>query len=226
MELRVGGKFRLGRKIGSGSFGDIYLSTNVQTGEEVAIKLESIKSKHPQLLYESKLYKAEMHKIEPPWTLTELIDEIAVDLARASPPTPVKEASAADRPSNRPPPELHSYTKCGGCGAVGNAFDLGAHLFAHEFRAALSGRNVDRHGIPEKLNELGMRRARRQAIFSLHQITEDVRLIGFKLLQRRLECLLLSSINITTTMNERFERGLSTGISVCFSILAALQLLQ
>jgi casein kinase 1 len=57
MELRVGGKFRLGRKIGSGSFGDIYISTNVQNGDEVAIKLESIKSKHPQLLYESKLYK-------------------------------------------------------------------------------------------------------------------------------------------------------------------------
>eukprot|EP00438_Fugacium_kawagutii_P019971 Skav222681 [mRNA] locus=scaffold1471:34774:39687:- [translate_table: standard] len=51
MELRVGGKFRLGRKIGSGSFGDIYIGTNVQTSEEVAIKLESIKSKHPQLLY-------------------------------------------------------------------------------------------------------------------------------------------------------------------------------
>jgi len=57
MELRVGGKFRLARKIGSGSFGDIYLGTNVQTSDEVAIKLESIKSKHPQLLYESKLYK-------------------------------------------------------------------------------------------------------------------------------------------------------------------------
>jgi casein kinase 1 len=57
MELRVGGKFRLGRKIGSGSFGDIYIGTNIQTGEEVAIKLESIKSRHPQLLYESKLYK-------------------------------------------------------------------------------------------------------------------------------------------------------------------------
>merc|ERR1712176_212855 len=42
---------------GSGSFGDIYISTNISTGEEVAIKLESIKSKHPQLLYESKLYK-------------------------------------------------------------------------------------------------------------------------------------------------------------------------
>jgi len=57
MELRVGTKFRLGRKIGSGSFGDIYIGTNVHTGEEVAIKLESIRSKHPQLLYESKLYK-------------------------------------------------------------------------------------------------------------------------------------------------------------------------
>merc|ERR1711920_1057764 len=43
--------------IGSGSFGDIYLGTHISTGEEVAIKLESIKSKHPQLLYESKLYK-------------------------------------------------------------------------------------------------------------------------------------------------------------------------
>lgn len=50
-------KYRLGRKIGSGSFGDIYLGTHISTGEEVAIKLESIKSKHPQLLYESKLYK-------------------------------------------------------------------------------------------------------------------------------------------------------------------------
>eukprot|EP00916_Digyalum_oweni_P023600 GHVL01039173.1.p1 GENE.GHVL01039173.1~~GHVL01039173.1.p1 ORF type:complete len:331 (-),score=33.93 GHVL01039173.1:79-1071(-) len=57
MELRVGGKYRLGRKIGSGSFGDIYLGTNITTHEEVAIKLESIKSRHPQLLYESKLYK-------------------------------------------------------------------------------------------------------------------------------------------------------------------------
>lgn len=35
MELRVGKKYRLGRKIGSGSFGDIYLGTNMTTGEEV-----------------------------------------------------------------------------------------------------------------------------------------------------------------------------------------------
>jgi len=57
MELRVGNKYRLGRKIGSGSFGDIFLGTNISTSEEVAIKLESVKSKHPQLLYESKVLK-------------------------------------------------------------------------------------------------------------------------------------------------------------------------
>ncbi|XP_047310078.1 casein kinase 1-like protein 1 isoform X2 [Impatiens glandulifera] len=57
MEPRIGNKYRLGRKIGSGSFGEIHLGTNIQTNEEVAIKLENIKTKHPQLLYESKLYK-------------------------------------------------------------------------------------------------------------------------------------------------------------------------
>lgn len=57
MEPRVGNKYRLGRKIGSGSFGEIYLGTNVQTNEEVGIKLESVKTKHPQLMYESKLYR-------------------------------------------------------------------------------------------------------------------------------------------------------------------------
>uniref|UniRef100_A0A665W8X1 non-specific serine/threonine protein kinase n=1 Tax=Echeneis naucrates TaxID=173247 RepID=A0A665W8X1_ECHNA len=57
MELRVGNKYRLGRKIGSGSFGDIYLGANIATGEEVAIKLECVKTKHPQLHIESKFYK-------------------------------------------------------------------------------------------------------------------------------------------------------------------------
>lgn len=106
MELRVGSKYRLGRKIGSGSFGDIYLGmydnvrvlrcwtlcsvlaldvkltehillllvnpygkshcvdisfdisgTDVSNGEEVGIKLECVKLKHPQLHIESKIYK-------------------------------------------------------------------------------------------------------------------------------------------------------------------------
>ncbi|KAK4273030.1 hypothetical protein QN277_021503 [Acacia crassicarpa] len=56
MDHVIAGKFKLGRKIGSGSFGELYLGVNVQTGEEVAVKLEPVKSRHPQLHYESKLY--------------------------------------------------------------------------------------------------------------------------------------------------------------------------
>ncbi|AQK44846.1 Putative casein kinase family protein [Zea mays] len=56
MEHVVGGKFKLGKKIGSGSFGELYLGVNMQSDEEVAVKLESVKSRHPQLHYESKLY--------------------------------------------------------------------------------------------------------------------------------------------------------------------------
>ena len=54
----MGKKYRIGRKIGSGSFGDIYLGTNMTTGEEVAIKLESVRTKHPQLLRETKIYRS------------------------------------------------------------------------------------------------------------------------------------------------------------------------
>lgn len=56
-EFIVGSKYRLVRKIGSGSFGDIYLGINIANGEEVAVKLESQRARHPQLLYESKVYK-------------------------------------------------------------------------------------------------------------------------------------------------------------------------
>ncbi|KAL0305003.1 UNVERIFIED_CONTAM: Casein kinase-like protein 11 [Sesamum angustifolium] len=56
MDHVVGGKFKLGRKIGGGSFGELFLGVNIQNGEEVAIKLEPVKTKHPQLHYESKIY--------------------------------------------------------------------------------------------------------------------------------------------------------------------------
>ncbi|XP_004414714.1 PREDICTED: casein kinase I isoform alpha-like [Odobenus rosmarus divergens] len=49
--------YKLVRKIGSRSCGDIYLAINITNGEEVAVKLESQKARHPQLLYESKLCK-------------------------------------------------------------------------------------------------------------------------------------------------------------------------
>ncbi|CAN7081914.1 unnamed protein product [Brassica oleracea var. botrytis] len=84
MERVIGGKYKLGRKIGGGSFGEIYLgacvyvyvcspplsfginafvfitfsaATHVDSFEIVAVKIENSKTKHPQLLYEAKLYR-------------------------------------------------------------------------------------------------------------------------------------------------------------------------
>lgn len=55
--LTIAGKYRVGSKIGNGSFGDIFIGVNSQTNEEVAIKLEKVRSNHPQLLQESKIYR-------------------------------------------------------------------------------------------------------------------------------------------------------------------------
>ncbi|CAH8512692.1 unnamed protein product [Schistosoma turkestanicum] len=56
-EVLINDKYRLMRKIGSGSFGDIYLGVNQLTGEEVAIKMENVYAKHPQLQFEHKVYR-------------------------------------------------------------------------------------------------------------------------------------------------------------------------
>ncbi|THD21604.1 Casein kinase 1 protein catalytic subunit [Fasciola hepatica] len=53
----IGGKWRLLRKIGSGSFGAIYLGVNIHTAEEVAVKLERVNARHPQLYFESRVYR-------------------------------------------------------------------------------------------------------------------------------------------------------------------------
>ncbi|OHS96658.1 Casein kinase I isoform delta-like protein [Tritrichomonas foetus] len=57
MDLRVGSKYRLKKRIGAGSFGEIYSGENVTSHEEVAIKLESVRTRPPQLSIESKIYK-------------------------------------------------------------------------------------------------------------------------------------------------------------------------
>lgn len=55
--LMVGPNFRVGKKIGNGNFGEIRLGKNLYNNEHVAIKLEPIKSKAPQLHLEYRFYK-------------------------------------------------------------------------------------------------------------------------------------------------------------------------
>uniref|UniRef100_A0A5K3F961 non-specific serine/threonine protein kinase n=1 Tax=Mesocestoides corti TaxID=53468 RepID=A0A5K3F961_MESCO len=56
-DVTIHGLYRLIRKIGCGSFGDIYLGVNQKNGEEVAVKVERQCARHPQLAYESKIYR-------------------------------------------------------------------------------------------------------------------------------------------------------------------------
>lgn len=53
----VGGRWKLGAKLGAGAFGEVYMATDVDTGEVVAVKMERMGNKHPQLLYENRVYK-------------------------------------------------------------------------------------------------------------------------------------------------------------------------
>uniref|UniRef100_A0A4W4H2F0 non-specific serine/threonine protein kinase n=1 Tax=Electrophorus electricus TaxID=8005 RepID=A0A4W4H2F0_ELEEL len=55
--LMVGPNFRVGKKIGCGNFGELRLGKNLYTNEYVAIKLELIKSRAPQLHLEYRFYK-------------------------------------------------------------------------------------------------------------------------------------------------------------------------
>ncbi|CDW71069.1 casein kinase [Stylonychia lemnae] len=58
-DVIVGGKYLMGRKIGSGSFGSILLGTDIESAKFVAIKFEKPSlSQHPQLLYEAKILKS------------------------------------------------------------------------------------------------------------------------------------------------------------------------
>ena len=58
MSLRIAKKNVLGKKLGYGSFGEIFEGKELKTGRRVAIKLELARAKHPQLQYEYRLYNA------------------------------------------------------------------------------------------------------------------------------------------------------------------------
>ena len=58
VEIRVGGRYRLGKKIGTGAFGEIFEGTDIFDSSSVAIKLEHNSVKYPQLLFEAKLLKS------------------------------------------------------------------------------------------------------------------------------------------------------------------------
>ena len=49
--------YQIGRLLGSGNFGEIHLGRNNETHEHVAIKLERIITRTPQLAYEYRFYK-------------------------------------------------------------------------------------------------------------------------------------------------------------------------
>lgn len=51
------GEYILHKKLGSGSFGDIYKGKHHETEQEVAIKMERATSQHLQLNHEYKVYK-------------------------------------------------------------------------------------------------------------------------------------------------------------------------
>ena len=51
----IGKRFQLRKKLGEGAFGYIREGLNIVTGQQVAIKFESVKADHAQLIFEANL---------------------------------------------------------------------------------------------------------------------------------------------------------------------------
>ena len=56
-ELIIGGKYKIGKKIANGAFGQLRLVKDTHYGEDLAVKLEPVNSKIPQLFLEFEFYK-------------------------------------------------------------------------------------------------------------------------------------------------------------------------
>jgi serine/threonine protein kinase len=66
--ILVNGKYKVIKKLGAGSFGEIYLCID-QNGSQIALKTELTSTKHPQLDYEVRVYKALAGGVGIPYAL-------------------------------------------------------------------------------------------------------------------------------------------------------------
>ena len=69
MEIKIAGKFRIGKKLGKGGYGVIYSGTNTKTNDEVAIKLEKTDAEPQMLQYEAKIYEKISGNVGIPQTM-------------------------------------------------------------------------------------------------------------------------------------------------------------
>lgn len=54
----MSGRYKLDKQIGRGAFGEVYSGHEVGTNKPVAVKLERVDAKYPQLAYEARVYRA------------------------------------------------------------------------------------------------------------------------------------------------------------------------
>ena len=55
-QVKIRRRFKLQEQLGAGAFGEIFGGVDMQTGRQVAIKLEPVDAEHPQLAYEARVY--------------------------------------------------------------------------------------------------------------------------------------------------------------------------
>ena len=46
MDLKLGEKYKIGKKLGAGAFGEVYIAKDTATGEDVAVKVEDNRTRH------------------------------------------------------------------------------------------------------------------------------------------------------------------------------------
>ncbi|OMJ69003.1 hypothetical protein SteCoe_33392 [Stentor coeruleus] len=56
MEARIAHKYKVGSRLGSGGFGEVYLATDISTGKQVAAKFEKVYTSN-SLFHESNIYR-------------------------------------------------------------------------------------------------------------------------------------------------------------------------